>query len=261
MKRALLLLTLAFCVASPCWAAAAVRTTVAGGGSGGTGNRTVTIVPAVNDLLVVFCSVSVNTNASATMTDDNGSGTYTNITTALWNTSANIMTVFVRTALMVNTTSTIITCASGSNTAGELVVYAITGMTKTGAAAILQSARQENQASGTPAPTFGSAALSANMCLGAVTNLTTAPIETPPTTGGTWVEDQDASQASPTTALETVNSAAIGFTGTTVTWGGASGSAFASIIVELDISASARNRIWLSASAKRRPPAMSGIGK
>ncbi len=237
MKK--LLISILLCVVpASCWAAAAVRTSVANGATNGTGNRTVTIVPAVNDLLVVFCTVSGNTNTSPTMTDNNGAGTYSLIQTALWSTSTNTMSSFVRDNLMVNTTSTVITCVSGSNTAGELVVYAITGVTRTGALAIRQNARQENQASGTPAPTFASAALAANMCLGAVTNLTTAPIETPPITGGTWIEDQDASQATPTTALETVNSAAIGFTGTTVTWGGASGSAFASIILELDITAS-----------------------
>ncbi len=239
--RGILVLVVVLVLSAEC-RAAAVRTTAAGGGTNGTGNRTVTIVPAVDDLLVVFCAVSVNTNAAPTMTDDNGSGTYTLIQTAQWNTSANTMSLFVRTALMVNTTSTVITCATGSNTSGELVVYAITGMTRTGASAILQNARQENQASGgTPAPAFGASAQTGNMTLGGVANATTAPSWTPPTN---WTEEQDVSQATPTTGLETVSRAS-GFTGTTITWGSTSGSVFADIIVELDTSAPpSRNRIW-----------------
>lgn len=207
------------------------RADAAGGGTTGSGDRTVTIVPAIGDLILVFVTVSVNTNASPTMTDNNGSGTYTLIATALFNTSANIMSVFVRNALMVNTTSTVITAVTGSNTSGELVAVAISGMTRTGTSAIRQSAVQANQAaSGTPAPAFAVAALTGNLTLGAVSNLSASPLMAPP---ASWTERQDVSQASPTIGLEVVTRDS-GFTGTTVTWGATSATAFADIIVELD---------------------------
>lgn len=223
--------------------AAAWRADAAGGGTSGTGNRTVTITPAANDLFVVSCVVSANTNAAPTMTDDNGSGTYTLIATALRNASADIQSLFVRNSLVPNTTSTVITCATGSNTAGSLVVIAVSGMTRTGAGAVLQSATQANQAaSTTPAPAFGVSALTANMTIGTVGNGTNPATMTTPTN---WTERQDVGQANPPTGNETVTRDS-GFTGTTITWGGTSASAFGSIIVELDASApTCKNAILL----------------
>lgn len=214
--------------------AAAVRTTAAGGGSTGTSNRTVTIVPAANDLFIVFVVVAANAQDAPTMTDDNGSGTYTRITTQAFASSVPTnyrLSAFVRTALVPNTTSTVITATTGSNTAGELICYAISGMTKTGISALQQSAGQAAGGSGTtPAPAFASACDTTHLVLGAMANSSTSPIETQPSG---WSEEQDTGQSSPTTSIETVSNAS-GFTGTTVTWGATSGTQFASIIVELD---------------------------
>ena len=210
---------------------ASVRTTAAGGGTSSTGDRTVTITPADGDLLVVFVVVAANTQSAPTMTDDNGSGTYTLVATALKNSSADIMSVFVRDKILTNATSTVITAVTGSNTAGELVVVAVQGMAKAGAAAILQSKALANQAAGgTPAPAFTSSALTGNVTLGAVGNGTNPATLTAPTN---WTEQQDVGQASPTTGLEVVTRDS-GFTGTTITWGSTSASAFAALIVELD---------------------------
>ena len=208
------------------------RTDFAGGGSGGTGNRAVTVTPAVGDLCVVFVVVSANANLTPTMSDNNSdASTYTLIRTARKATSADTMSVFVRDKLFSNTTSTIITAATGSNTAGELVAVHITGMSKTGPGAVRQSAIQENQSSGgTPAPAFSSSALTGNMTLGAVGNATNPATLTFPTS---WTERKDVGQASPATGLEVVTRDS-GFTGTTITWGGTSASAFADIIIELD---------------------------
>lgn len=216
--------------------AATYRTSAAGGSSSGTGNRTVAITPAVGDLMVVFCAVAANAQDTPTMTDNNGSGTYDRIATHNWTISAvnYRVSAFVRTALMVNTTSTTITCTTGSNTSGSVVAVAVSGMTRTGAAAILQSAGQDNQtASTTPAPVFGSSALTANMTLGVVANGTNPATLTVP---GGWTERQDVGFASDALGQEIVTRDS-GFTGTTVTWGGTSPSIFASLIIELDTSA------------------------
>lgn len=209
---------------------ASYRTSAAGGSTSGSANRTATITPAVGDLFVVFCGVSGNTNTAPTCSDNNG-GSYDLITTAQKNTSADTMSAFVRTTLLSNTTSTVVTVATGSNTAGAVHVYAIRQAAKSGLAAIVQSARQENQAAaGTPAPAFSSSASVVNVTLGAVFNATNPAGLTAPTN---WTERQDTGFNTPSTGLESVNRDAT-FSGTTITWGSTSASAFSSIIIEID---------------------------
>jgi len=93
------------------------RTSTAGGGTSGTSNRTAAITPAVGDLLIVFCAVEGNTQAAPTCSDNNGGGTYTLIGTSLFGTG--IMSVFVRTAKMVNTTSTTVTVLRAATLRGR----------------------------------------------------------------------------------------------------------------------------------------------
>lgn len=213
--------------------AATYRTSVAGGTSSGTGNRTATITPAVGDLLIVYCFVAANTNDTPTCSDSNGSGTYDRID--VMNASiASInyrLSVFIRTALMANTTSTVITVATGSNTSGCVVSVAISGMSRVGADAVRSKGSQNNQAAGTAAPVLNQSALTGNLTIvahGSADTTTTEP------TG--WTERQDTSQSNDTVALEvaTRNS---GFTGTTITFGAASSTVFCSHALELDGSA------------------------
>lgn len=223
-------LILALCLSA---SAATFRTSAAGGSTTGTSNRTVTITPAVNDLFVVFCAVAANSNDTPTMTDNNGSGTYDRIRTQNWVISAvnYRISVFVRTALVPNTTSTVITCTTGSNTSGSVAVVAVSGMTRVGANAVLQSGGQNDQAaSTTPAPAFGAAATTTNMVLGAIGNGTNPAGMTAP---ASWTERQDVGFSSDTLGHE-VATRDSGETGTTITWGSTSASKFASIIVELD---------------------------
>ena len=140
---------------------ATYRASAVGGGTSGSGDRTAAITPAVGDLLVVFVSLSGNTNATPTCSD-NQSGTYTRILRAAWSASANNMACFVRDQIVSTTSSHTITVASGSNTAGAIGVIAVQGMTKTGASAVRSSGSQANQASGTtPTPVLNQAALTA----------------------------------------------------------------------------------------------------
>jgi hypothetical protein len=216
---------------------ATYRTSAAGGGTSGTSNRTATITPAVGDLLIVFCNASGNTNASPTCSDNNGSGVYTLIGTALKNSSADIMSVFVRNTLMVNTISTVVTVATGSNTAAEFIIVAVAGMAKTGSSAVRSSGFQANQAaSTTPAPVLSQAALTANVTITCVANGTvTGSVIVP---NASWTERQDIAQSTPTTGIE-IATRDSGFTGTTITQGGTSSTAFASAAIELDGSDSA----------------------
>jgi hypothetical protein len=141
------------------------------------------------------------------------------------------LSVFIRTALMANTTSTVITVATGSNTSGCVVSVAISGMSRVGVDAVRSKGSQNNQAAGTAAPVLNQSALTGNLTIvahGSADTTTTEP------TG--WTERQDTSQSNDTVALEvaTRNS---GFTGTTITFGAASSTVFCSHALELDGSA------------------------
>lgn len=193
------------------------------------GTQTVTATPAVNDLIVIVTAHTGNTSAAAP-TDDQ-SGTYTEITSAVKATSADTMRVFIRTALIPSAVSTVFTHAPGTSTGGGLVVLKVTGMSKTGATAARQSAKQDNTAAATPAPTFASACLTGNAVIGAVFSSTAAM--NPPTN---YTEQSDSNYLTPTTGLETVSRDS-GETGTTITWGSATTTEFGSLVVELDTSA------------------------
>jgi hypothetical protein len=213
-------------------AAATFRTSATSGGTSGTTDRTVAITPAVGDLLVAIGTFSGCTNWSPTMTDNNASAsTWKLIGVCRWNTSADLMAAWVRDDLMANTTSTTITAVTGSNTAGQIVVCAYSGMTKTGLNAIRQWTGQENQASGgTPTPVFSQSCLTGNPTLWAVGSgdTTTSP-------NASWTEDQDVSQATPTTALEVAHRDS-GFTGTSIAAAATQSTVFASMAIELDSS-------------------------
>ena len=115
-------------------------------------------------------------------------------------------------------------------------------MLRAGPAAIRQFTKQDNQAGGgTPAPAFGVSCLTGNLTLVACANAANPAALTP---NASWSEKLDSGHGTPTTGIE-ISSRDSGFTGTTVTFGGTSGSAFCTIAVELDASA-AGTRVYLS---------------
>lgn len=193
------------------------------------GNHVTTLTPAVGGLLI---AVSLNTGsvADGTLTDDQG-GTYTKITQALKAASVDKMVLWVRDQLVTSSVLFSVTNAPGATTGGNVNVYEISGMTRSGPEAIRQTAIQENQAAaGTPAPAFTYAALTGNLTLAYCANGTNPATVTEPTG---WVERRDNGYATPPTGWETASRNS-GFTGTTVTWGSTSASAFCSLIVELN---------------------------
>lgn len=222
------------------------RTSAAGGGTSGTTDRSVTITTVADDLLVVFVSLSGNTGLASTMTDDQG-GTYFLVNSVRWSSSANSMLCYVRNTLVSSGTSTVITCNSGSNTAGELVAVACAGSLRAGYKAIRSGGWQANQASSTtPAPVLNQAALTGNMTIAAVASGDTTTTE--PTN---WTERQDVNQSTPTTALQ-VSTRDSGFTGTTITFGASQGAVYASFAVELDGSADVASSLEIGAAAVRQ---------
>jgi hypothetical protein len=85
----------------------------------------------VGDLFLVFCAVAANTNAAPICSDNNTDGaSYALLGTADYASTvptSYMLSCFVRTALLLNTTSTVVTVATGSNTAGEIIVLCSSG--------------------------------------------------------------------------------------------------------------------------------------
>jgi hypothetical protein len=196
--------------------------------------------PAANDLLVaiVATTASVDPTAAGTVTDSIG-GTYFKTTVSFKSGASGTNYIFVRNQLAtaVSHVATF-TCTGDAATSAHILVYGVSGMTRTGSNAIRQTAIQTNQsAASTPAPAFGVAALTSNPCIGMVGALANPPGMTAPSG---WTEPAsplfDIGAASPNAGVHGchINS---GFTGTTVTWGSTSSGAYGDIIVELDTSA------------------------
>lgn len=194
-----------------------------------TGTKTVTATPSVGSLILIITAHSTNTSA-ATATDDNSSGVYTTVKTALKAASADTMMIQIRTTPITASVSTIFTHAPGTSSGGGLAIYQITGMNKAGASASLQVGGDNNVTStGTPAPVFGSTPQLKNPVIGAVFSSAT----TVPRTN--YTEDFDGSYISPAADLELMHlTANEGETSATITWGGSATQPFCTAIIELD---------------------------
>jgi hypothetical protein len=188
--------------------------------------------PAANDLLVVFVTAKATTDV-ATLSDSQG-GTYSLIASGVKASGGDTFYVFVADQLASAVSMTVtFDCTGDAATSAVISVARVSGMTKTGATAARQTAKVENQTSGgTPAVTFASSVLTGNPTLALVANNGNPAGVTEPTG---WTEQAD-------TGIETNGaeyaSRDSGFTGTTITWGSTSGSAFGALAIELDASAS-----------------------
>lgn len=199
------------------------------------GSHSVTATPQGNDLIVIVTEASGNTADTAPTDNNVNAGTYSQIVNPVKNTSADKMAVYVRTPLIQQPNSTVFTHNPGASTGGGLSVYAIRGMSKVGAAAVLQSAVQQNQAGGgTPAPVLGVTPQTNNPVIMGVFNATNP--------GGVtirsgYTSDVNTGYATPTSGFDTshLNNAE---GSTTLTMGGTSASAFCSFAIEFDMSIS-----------------------
>lgn len=210
------------------------------------GSTTVVATPVLDDLIIVIAASSGLAGGTTSVTDNNsdGFGTYTQIDVDRTGFSTTgVLTMWVRHRLIRSASSTTFTAAQVGSTGGGLQVCRVSGMSIVGLGAIRGAGGQSSGTAATaPAPillrrtgsTFAGtqAALTGNLCIGAVANGTNPAGMTAP---GSWSESVDLGYATPTTGLETAfrNS---GETGSTITWGSNSGSIFASMVIELDAS-------------------------
>lgn len=200
------------------------------------GNKTVTLTPAVGDLLLVICGNSGRTAAQPpTVSCDVQGITFTRFTgtnpTYTKNTSADSGWIFIADSFCTAASSTIVTMTQSGDTGGGLAVYRVSGMFRAGTGAIRQCGVQNNAAAGTPSITMAGAILTGNPVFGWVHNGTNGSTTTAPPTS--WTENADSGYNTPANGRETCHRAS-GETLTTIAWTGASASAFGSILVELD---------------------------
>lgn len=192
--------------------------------------------PALQDLLVGFV-VASGTVASGGMTSSRPGFTFSKVTSAVKNSSADTIYAFVADQLVSEAVSQTATFdCTGDNATGAIIFIArVSGITKFGtpAASVRQYAVQNNQAgSTTAAPAFSASALTTNPTLGVVGNGASPAGLTQPSG---WSEQGDTGYGTPTTGGEYVSRDS-GFTGTTITWGSGSASAYGDIILEIDAS-------------------------
>lgn len=211
---------------------------VATADTGATPNTSGTFTPAVGDLLVAFVGASNTVEASPTLTSSVSGFTFSLVDSFVWSSSNHTGYLFVSNAKVSSASSQSVTFnATDAATGTNIIVTRVSGMTQVGLSAIRQTAKQQNQSSGTtPAPAFGAAALTGNVTIGYLCNNNNPAGRTEPTD---WTEGADIGYNNPTIGTEYAfrNS---GFTGTTITWGSTYGANGGSLIVELDCSASSR---------------------
>lgn len=193
------------------------------------GNKTITATPTAGDLIII---ITAATGVATTMADNGTGGTYTQVSSTRtgFSTTGNLQ-MWVRDNLVSSATSTTYTATQTGSTGGGLVILRVTGMTVAGASAIRSSGGQSTgTAATTPAPVLSSTPLSTNPVISAVANASGGTTTLVPRTG--YTEAFDNGYATPSTGLEVAYRAS-GETSATLTQGGTSATAFASIAAEL----------------------------
>lgn len=199
------------------------------------GAKSVTATPAVGDLILILVQVATDDTWS-NPTDDQTGGTYTRAGNQIGGVGGPSGAWFVRDSLIPAATSTIFSLANpGGDAGGGLAVVVVTGMSKTGSAAVRQTKDGGGAGASTPATgAWTSAKLTTNPVVGAVLN-TSNPAAITPTTG--YTELLDTGYATPTMGVE-IQKRDSGDTTSTMTWGSTSASQWVCIGVELDASSS-----------------------
>lgn len=199
------------------------------------GSKSVTATPAVGDLIVLFCAHTGT--AGSTAPTDNQGGTYSLVKTSTKAAGVDIIEVWIRNSLVSSAVSHVITHNpnAGTTSGGGIVACKVTGMSRSGSSAVRQAGARAQAAAGlTPSVTMDTGAiLTGNAVLEAIFNTTNPAGLTPP---ASHTELTDTGYATPATGIE-VASRDSGETGSVLTWGSTSATAFCGVAVELDTSA------------------------
>lgn len=198
------------------------------------GNKAVTATPAIGDLIVVIAATSGLAGGTTAVTDDNSSGTYTQVDSDRTGFSTTgVLTVWIRNALIPAASSTIFSMAQAGSTGGGGIVLRVAGMSRAGSAALRGNGGQSTGGAGTtPAPVLSVTPLLDNPVISAVANGTNPAGVT---ARASYSETAPSGYNTPGTGLKGTWRAS-GETTATITWGGTSATAFASVAIELDAS-------------------------
>ena len=207
--------------------------------TGNTPNTSGTFTPAVGDLLVVFVLGTGTSTSPGTLTSSVGGFTFTNVVSQpRTGGSTADMYCFIADALVASATSQTVTFTTVATSSGSVIhVYSVSGMTKLGAAALLQTAYTASIPNGnTPAATFSSAVQTGNPTLGLLINNGSSGTGVTVPSGWTVPTGGNIGYATPNAGAQVIHRDS-GFTGTTVTWGSTTATIAAAIVLELDTSA------------------------
>lgn len=183
--------------------------------------------PAAGDLLVAFV-FATGTAATGTMTDSQSLG-FTKYNS--WPVSSSTIYVFVANALAAASSMTVTFDCTGDAATGAIIfVTRVSGMSKLATAAVVQAGTNSGTSGVTPSATFSAAADTTNPTIAYITNLSNPAGMTAPTN---WAEQADTGYATPTTGAE-YGTRDSGFTGTVITWGGNSATAWGTVTIELN---------------------------
>ena len=193
------------------------------------GNKTFTGTSVTGDLIVV---VVVSTGVTTSSVTDNDGGTYTKVAGDYTGFSTSgFLSIWVRNALVASGKSTIYTANQASSTGGGLHVLRLTGIPVAGSSAVRGSGGQSTGTAGTtPAPVLSTTPTNFNPIITAVANGTNSSTTVVQRSG--YSEDGDSGYNTPATGFEVAHLAS-GETSATLTHGGNSASAFASLAIEI----------------------------
>lgn len=222
------------------------------------GTATGTATPALSDLIVIFAGSTGLAGGPTAASDNNsgGAGTYVQVDVDQ-TTGANTatLTAWVRTALIASATSTIFTTTQVGSSGGGLAVYRVSAMTNTGATAVRSSGGQSTGTTGTtPAPVLSLTPLTTNPILIGLLNGTNGSANQTVRAGYTEGNDQGFTTPAAGFATQFINS---GESSATLTFGGTTPSAFATIALELDATAATPS---LGGGLERRALQQSYVG-
>lgn len=217
--------------------------------TGTSANTSGNFSPASGDLLICFVGASATVDAAPTLSSSIGGFTFSLITSRQTNGALHCCYAYVSDALVSNTAAQSVTWthSTDQSTGTNIMVYRVSGMTKTGLTAIRQFESQTFLAAGTPSDSFALSCITTNPTLCVATNVSNPANITP---NGSWTEPTggDIGYTNPDYGTAVCHRDS-GFTGTTITWGATSATAGGLIMLELDASANS----LISAFPKRLP--------
>jgi hypothetical protein len=199
----------------------------------GTSFASGSFTPAANDLLVAMVSAT-GTVAAGSMSDSQSLG-WTKVDSGVYNASADTFYIFIANTLAANSSTTVtFDCTGDSATGANVMVVRVSGMSRTGAAALRQSAKVQNQ---TASPIV-IPSLAANALTGNPTIEMFAGGENEASFPAGWTDQSHVSYATPN-GFAQYHTRDSGFTGTSTGWSDTLSTPYGIVFFELDTSPAA----------------------